>query len=73
MTPELKQAILKLCEAPADALIDVINELLQIIEMQEAALYFYAKHHHHLNTTAPNFALEAITETTARLEKLAGS
>lgn len=25
------------------------------------ALEFYSKHHHHLNTTAPNFANESIT------------
>ena len=35
-----------------------LNKNKKLVE----ALEFYARHHHHLNTTAPNFAREAVDE-----------
>lgn len=39
---------------------EVIRQLRAENDKLRHALDFYAKHHHHLNTTAPNFAAEAL-------------
>lgn len=38
-----------------------VAELMPEIEKLVEALEFYSKHHHHIYTTAPNFANEALT------------
>lgn len=39
-----------------------IEKLEQKLKKAVEALKYYAKHDHHLNTTAPNFAREALKE-----------
>lgn len=46
-----------------------INAKLKMqIEMLTVAIDFYAKHHHHMNTTAPNFAREALDKLKKEIE-----
>lgn len=63
---ELKQKLQDLGELNRDLLksnqdyarcIQIMNNKLDVAVK---ALEFYAKHHHHMNTTSPNFALEAL-------------
>lgn len=43
-----------------------LAEAEELLDKCEEALNFYARHHHHLNTTAPNWAREALTKLKQR-------
>lgn len=58
----LPESVREKAKAEVQRLADAVRSLVK-------ALDFYAKHHHHLKTTAPNFAREALASVPPELRE----